>query len=725
MPQVAVGAVLSGAVSYATGATVLGLSVLGSAFLKAGVSLVLGGISQALTPKPKGNRGAIGQGSQPGTVAVRQSDLTRTYVYGHTRTVRGYAHMESTNDNQDLHLIIILCEGELRSINEIWLNDYCIPPDHIDANGNVFLGRYAQNLTIRKHLGAIDQAADPLAVVNLTEWTNDHRLQGIAYLYCILKKNQDVYPTGVPQISAVVEGPTLYDPRTDSQVWSTNIPQFARDYIVTEKGFQSSTDDINDTNIAAQMNIADEIVATTPENFTVASVNDSFNSITLQGDLLTLQYGDRVELSSTGTLPGGVSASTPYYIIPYQIKDTPRILLATTLENAMLNNHLDLTTAGSGTITVTKTGEPRYHGSVVIDSENTLSDNLTGIVNGMAGRAVNIAGAWTLLAGVWRSPSIEFTIGDIRGSGVAFKTGLSMAESYNQVKGLFRGAPTLYQDTDYPAANYTSFISQDLGRIQPVELNLPSTTRPTTAQRIAKIELFKGRQEISVAVDLSMKALQVQPGDTIELTIDRYGWAQKEFEVTSMAFDVNADGLVAKLNLRETAQEIYDWSAGEAIDFDPAPNTNLPNPFLVFAPTGVQYNSTLVGTVGGDEVAILQLEWDLHPDAFVREYGDFELQFKKSVDSDWLPSFFVDGALTKTDVVTATVGEYYDIRIRARNNLGVRSGWTTLQEVIVGSSGGVTVSDDWELVSDAISVYKDWGGVADTVSVTEDWGFVA
>lgn len=155
-----------------------------------------------------------------------------------------------------------------------------------------------------------------------------------------------------------------------------------------------------------------------------------------------------------------------------------------------------------------------------------------------------------------------------------------------------------------------------------------------------------------------------------------------------------------------------------------APNTSLPNPFNVMVPSGVRYDSREAETAGGDDVFIMRLLWDLHPDAFVQQFGDFELQYKLSADDEWFPSFFVDGSLTQTDVFTSSAGVFYDIRIRARNNLGVRSGWVTIFNAFVGSSGGVTASFDYEFVNDAVSVFLDYGGVADAVSVTEDYGLV-
>lgn len=730
--KIIAGAALAGITVATGGAAGLAIGFSWSSF--AG-SLILGGLSYALTPKPKkGNLDANALVNKGQTVAVRQSDLTRQYVYGHTRITRGYAHMESTGVNGSLHQILILCEGPVRSINEVWINDYVIPSDWIDAQGNVTQGRYAGYLTIRKHLGTLDQSWDSLAVSNMPAWTTECRLQGIAYLYVIMNKNQDVFPTGAPNITAIVEGMSVYDPRQESSVWTTNIALHCHDFLKSDLyGYGVFDDDVDEINISAQSNICDEIVTTDFLDTQANAVFPDTGIIQLNGDILQYQFGDQIEVISTGTLPGGLSPSTSYYVIPYQVKATTdyqnvRILLADSFENALLKISVEISDAGSGTLTIRKTGEPRYHGSGIVDSDTPLSDTLNSLVTCMAGRAINTGGFWTLLAGAWRTPDIELTIDDMR-SGIGVKNCLSMGESYNVVKGVYISSVTYYQNTDYPAARYQTFIDQDNGLESIKDINLPHINRPTTAQRIAKIELFRGRQDIVFTSEFSTFALQVKPGDNVTLTIDRLGWAQKPFEVTEFSFSSSEEGsLLVSLSLRETAQQIFDWSSGEAIDFDPAPNTNLPNPWLVFAPTGVAYNSRYIDTREGDAVYILSLRWAQHPDAFVREFGDFEIQYKLDTETLWRPSFFVAGNITNSDIVTSSVNTYYDIRIRARNNLGVRSGWVTILGAVVGSSGGVAETRDYEYVDDPVGsgLDFDWGNVLDPVGSgdEEDWGYV-
>jgi len=726
MPPVIAGAALSAVVAgsaFSAGVLTIGFSVASFAG-----SLILGGLSYALTPKPPKPSGLDNRVASS-TVAVRQPDLTRQHVYGHTRITRGFAHMESTGINGRLHIILILCEGPLRAINEIWFNDYCIPQDWIDADGNVTQGRYAGYLTVKKHLGEVSQGADIDAIANMPSWSSDFKLQGTAYLYLILKKNQDVYPTGVPNISAIVEGPALYDPRADANVWSTNVALYAHDYLRnSEYGFGVLAEDIDAVNVAAQANICDEIVNTNAENFSVIEAVAATDIMEIGGDVLSLQFGDRVTLSTTGTLPGGLATVTNYYTIPFQVKTKPRIRLATSLANAMAKIYVDITSAGTGTHTLTKTGEPRYHGSGIIDTETALSQNLNDIVTSMAGRAIMVGGFWTLLAGAYRAPAITLTPGDVRGNSFAFQGDLSMSESFNVVKGLFVSSINLYQNSDYPSAKYDSFIDRDNGIQSDKDINLPFTNRPTTAQRIAKIELFRGQQGIAVRSQWSLKALQVQPGDTVELDeFDWLGWADpgKEFEVTDFGFDYADGNLVTEMTLRETAAEIYDWTEGEAIDYDPAPNTNLTDPFSIMAVTGLSYNSRPTGTQDGDVIYTLQLQWDEHPDAFVRENGQIEVQYKLADSTEWLPGGPpIPGRETKSDVVNSSVNVYYDLRARAVNNLGVRSGWNTILGAVVGSSGGVTTTNDWGNVADAVTTSLDWGNVADAPTAFEDWGEV-
>jgi hypothetical protein len=54
-------------------------------------------------------------------------------------------------------------------------------------------------------------------------------------------------------------------------------------------------------------------------------------------------------------------------------------------QNALAGTAINLTSAGSGTLTLTKTAEPRYSGAFVIDSEQEIGENIKDIISGMIG----------------------------------------------------------------------------------------------------------------------------------------------------------------------------------------------------------------------------------------------------------------------------------------------------------------------------------------------------
>ena len=70
--------------------------------------------------------------------------------------------------------------------------------------------------------------------------------------------------------------------------------------------------------------------------------------------------GDPVEVSSTGVLPGGLAANTTYYVVPGAVNT---FRLATT---AALSPVVDITTTGSGTLTIFRIPSPIYTNPISI-----------------------------------------------------------------------------------------------------------------------------------------------------------------------------------------------------------------------------------------------------------------------------------------------------------------------------------------------------------------------
>lgn len=97
-----------------------------------------------------------------------------------------------------------------------------------------------------------------------------------------------------------------------------------------------------------------ELMAAVAESKTIA--DDTFTAAT--SDVCTatahgLQTGDGpIQVSTTGTLPGGLAASTNYWVIKI---DANTFYLATSLANALAGTQIDITSTGTGTHTLSDT----------------------------------------------------------------------------------------------------------------------------------------------------------------------------------------------------------------------------------------------------------------------------------------------------------------------------------------------------------------------------------
>lgn len=202
-----------------------------------GASMVLSIAGYLLAPKPqKGNLTSYGDGDF--TRQFRQATPERTYVYGECRVSGAIAFIGSTNDNKYLHMVVILADHEIEEVGEIIINDQSIPPDYLDGSGMVTSGIYADKIRIKKHLGTSEQNADSDLLSEVSDWTIQHRLRGIAYIYARLEFDRDIFTSGIPNISAYIKGKKILDSRDNTTRYTSNIALIAKDYLTdTRIGF--------------------------------------------------------------------------------------------------------------------------------------------------------------------------------------------------------------------------------------------------------------------------------------------------------------------------------------------------------------------------------------------------------------------------------------------------------------------------------------------------------
>ena len=181
MPAVAAAIAISAAGSAAVAA--LGGGILATALVTGASTLILGGISRALAKKPK-KRGTTSVSNniegRDITRQVRQPITTRKIIYGEMRVSGAIVRLEESGNNEFLHMVLVLADGEIEEIGEVWLDDYPIVDDMLDGNNIVNTGRYDGLVRINKHPG--DQVVADADLVSETSATSTDIGNGVAYI---------------------------------------------------------------------------------------------------------------------------------------------------------------------------------------------------------------------------------------------------------------------------------------------------------------------------------------------------------------------------------------------------------------------------------------------------------------------------------------------------------------------------------------------------------------
>jgi len=584
----AVGALGAGGAASLGFASIFGatsaIGMMASHFL---VTTAIGAAINALSPKPSASSATSGYNvTQTSSIADHQ------VVYGKTK-LAGVRIFDGTtgDENKYLHRVIAFTGHEIESFEEIYLNDEVVT---LDGSGNVTSpSHYDSFVRINTHLGADDQLSDSDLVSEVTEWTTDHRLQGISYIYVRYKFDQDAFPNGVPELTVVIKGKKVYDPRTDTTAWSDNPALCIRDYLTnTRYGLREAASNIDDALFIIAANVCD------------------------------------------------------YYNYP------------------------------------TLTGDQRYTANGSFTTASSPYDFLNNILSSMGGLLWYAQGKWRVKPAYYTAPVALFTEDDLRSS-ISVSTRHSRRDNFNTVNGVWRSAETNWQTTDFPPITNQDFIDADNGEIVNVDLNLPFSTDMDMARRIANIYLERNRQQLTVQASFGMMAFQVQVGDIIQLSNNRFGWVQKEFEVVSWTFGLVGDNdLQVIMTLREITSSVFDdYSDGAIYERD---NTNLLSPFTVPLPS--LDAAVVTSTVNNDGTTVPQIKfsWSVTDETIV-DYYDF--QWKLSTDSTWNTTD-LDG--TEFVLSPALSGRAYDYRVRSVNHLGVRSAFASSASAASTGDDGTT-----------------------------------
>ena len=548
------------------------------------------------------------------TQMVRSPIAARQVIYGETRASGVVVYISTTGTkNEYLHLVVALAGHEVEEIGDVYFNDELA----LTGAGSAAQGRFTGYAEIYKKLGSDTQTVETnleAATSGLTngKWTSAHRLRGIAYLYVQLTWSDQVWTGGIPNISAMVKGKKVYDPRSATTAYSANAALCLRDYLTSSTyGMGMSSSEMDDTAFTVAANICDEQVEVKP-------------------------------------------------------------------------------------VTVPATYENRYETNGVLYTSASPDENLGKLMSAMGGLVAYSGGKIIPYAAGYRIPTVTLTDSDFAG-GITVQTRTSARDRVNAVKGVFVSAKSEWQPTDFPPLAPATYLTADNNVRYWRDVTLPMTTSSSCAQRLARIELRRARQEITVTARFKLDAMQVRAGDTVMLTMARYGWSAKVFEVIGWNFvsDGTPPQLAVEMTLRETASSVYDWSTSDEVEVSNTPTTTLPDPFALDAPTNLTLTAdgtTQLIQADGTALPRIKVAWSAPSEEFIQSGGDVVIEYKQGNATTYLTWSRVDGDQT-LDYISSDVriGTSYDVRIYGLSYFQIATSYLTSSVTVAKDTTAPTI----------------------------------
>jgi hypothetical protein len=561
---------------------------------------------------------------------VRSPISARSIVYGKSRVSGTIVYLSTTGDkNEFLHIVVTLAGHEIQAIDEIYFNDELVP-----LVSNVPQGFYNGVARINKHLGESYQTVDEdleddTSTLTDGKWTENHRLRGIAYLYVRLTWDAEKFPSGIPNISAVIRGKKVLDPRTGNTAYSANAALCLRDYLTDATlGMGMTSAEVDDTAFGVAATICEEQVQILP--------------------LSPVAY------------------------------------------------------------------ENRYEANGVIVTSASPDENIGKLLSAMGGLIAYTGGRIVPYASGYRIPTVTLDEKHFVGP-LNVQTKTSARDRVNSVKGVYVSETNNWQVTDFPTISSATYVTQDNSTVFFRDVVLPFTTSPSCAQRLAVLELRRAREEITFSARFRLEAMQVRAGDTVMITNAKLGWSSKVFEV--MEWNFASDGtppqIFIDMTLRETASSVYSWTVADQVFVEDSPNTTLPNPFTLDAPTNLSLTAdgtTQLVQADGTILPRIRVGWTPPAEAFIISDGEVVIEYKPAASTTYLTWNNVEGAQTE-DFISSdiTIGTNYNVRLYGRSIFGTTTTYLTGSITVVkDTTAPVTPTGLTAAIGTGKAVSLDW-----------------
>jgi hypothetical protein len=583
------------------GATYVVANAIATAVVYASIIAANMAVARLLSPKMPSMADLNDRG-----IMTRSPTSPRQIIYGQAK-VSGTVVFLATSGakNEYLHIVVTLAGHEVQEIGSVYFNE----DEVLTGSGDGYAtGKYAATGSytgslIHKHLGSTTQTVDTTLQSDFpVDWDSNHRLQGIAYIYCKLTFSNEIFVGGIPNISCIVKGKKVYNPSTLATAYSANPALCLRDYLTdADLGMGMDASEIDDTSVIAAAAVCNGQVEVKPVTSPAT-------------------YENRYECNGQA-----VTSSTP--------------------------------------------------------------DSIIGqILSSMGGTIAYSGGQVVVYAAAYRAPAVTLDESNMAG-GFTVSTRLSARDRVNAVKGTFISSENQWAAADFPQITSATYLAADDGVYHWRDVILPFTTSSSAAQRIARINLRQAREEIIFTAKFNLTAMQLRAGDTVNLTNANLGFSSKVFEV--IAWSLSSDGTpptpVIELQLRETAATVYDWEVADEVAVESAPNTTLPSPFSITAPSNLTLTAdgtTQFIQADGSVMPRIKVAWSAPNEQFVTSGGKTVIEYKEGTATTYLVWSTVDGDQT-LDFISSDVriGTSYNVRLYAQSFFNTSSTYTAVASI--------------------------------------------
>jgi hypothetical protein len=261
---VVVAAAVAAVVTFAAPAFVAGVSFAGltGATAYIAMSATIAAVTATASTLLAGNPPSYDLGTQIAGQLInkREPAGNARIVYGKTRIGGTILFMEAKGaKNETMYMVQSIAGHEINAVSKVYVNDTEVS---LTLDGNAYVGTYKGSATAVSFnwlFGTSTQS--PLAFLSDTS-ASTYQFKGISVLASKLIYNSDTFPQGLPNITCIVEGKKVFDPRTSTTAYSNNSALCIRDYLLDSTyGFGATLAEIDDDSFEESADICDEDVA--------------------------------------------------------------------------------------------------------------------------------------------------------------------------------------------------------------------------------------------------------------------------------------------------------------------------------------------------------------------------------------------------------------------------------------------------------------------------------